>query len=55
LQIHARIGDYFACRLSDEQIKTTCLIFFVAAVVPYLLAMRSFLKDKRIQNTVGRK
>lgn len=42
-------------RLSEEQIKTMCLFFFLAAVVPYLLAVRSFLKNKNIRNTGGRK
>jgi uncharacterized membrane protein YfcA len=42
-------------RLSEEQIKTICLFFLLAAVVPYLLAVRSFLKDNKIRNTGSHK
>jgi hypothetical protein len=46
--------------LDVEQIQTICLFFFLAAVVPYLLAVRSFSsaaasdsKDKIIKDTGG--
>jgi membrane-bound metal-dependent hydrolase YbcI (DUF457 family) len=42
-------------RLNEEQIKTICLFFLLAAVVPYLLAVRSFLKDNKTRNTNSRK
>lgn len=42
-------------RLNEEQIKTICLVFLLAAVVPYLLAVRSFLKDNKIRNTDAHK
>jgi len=36
--------------IDQQKIETICLYFFLAAVVPYVLAVLSFLKDKRIQN-----
>ena len=36
--------------IDKQKIETICLYFFLAAVVPYVLAVISFLKDKRIQN-----
>lgn len=41
--------------LAKEQIETICLIFFLAAVVPYVLAVISFRKEKRAQDTNSRK
>jgi len=36
--------------LGKEQIETICLIFFLAAVIPYMFAVISFSKNRRIQN-----
>ncbi|MHC4174479.1 MAG: hypothetical protein ACYTBX_10475 [Planctomycetota bacterium] len=41
--------------VSAEQIETICLIFFFAALVPYLFAATSFSKNSRIQNRPGSK
>jgi len=41
--------------LGKEQIETICLIFFLAALVPYIFAVRSFSKNSRIQNGPGGK
>jgi len=41
--------------LGKEQIEIICLIFFIAALVPYLLAVRSFSKNSRLQNGPGEK
>jgi hypothetical protein len=41
--------------LGKEQIETICLIFFLAGLVPYLFAVRSFSKNIRIQNRPGSK
>ena len=41
--------------LSKEQIETICLIFFIAALVPFLFAVMSFSKNSRIQNRPGSK
>ena len=45
--IHKHVGK--------EQIETLCLIFFIAALVPYIFAVRSFSKNRRIQNRPGGK
>jgi len=45
--IHKQVGK--------EQIETICLIFFLVALVPYILAVRSFSKSRRIQNRPGGK
>ena len=39
--------------IGKEQIETICLIFFVAAFVAYIFAVRSFSKKSRIQNNPG--
>lgn len=36
--------------LGQGKIETICLIFFLAGLVPYLFAVRSFSKNRRIQN-----
>ncbi len=41
--------------LGKEQIETICLIFFIAALVPYIFAVRSFSKNSRLQNGPGDK
>jgi membrane-bound metal-dependent hydrolase YbcI (DUF457 family) len=41
--------------INAGQIKAICLFFLLAAVMPYLLAVRSFLRDNKIRNTDGRK
>lgn len=41
--------------LGKEQIEIICLIFFLAALVPYLFAIRSFSKNRSIQNRSGSK
>jgi len=41
--------------MGKEQIETLCLIFFIAALVPYIFAVRSFSKNRRIQNRPGGK
>jgi hypothetical protein len=45
----------FHDKLSNEQIKTICLIFFPAAFVAYIFAVRSFSKNSRLQNGPGGK
>ncbi len=41
--------------LGQEQIQTICLIFFLAGLVAYIFAVRSFSKNSRIQNRPGGK
>jgi len=41
--------------IDQQKIETICLILFLAAVVPYVLAVISFRKEKRAQNTNSRK
>ena len=41
--------------LGQEKIETICLIFFLAGLVPYIFAVRSFSKNRRIQNGPGGK
>jgi len=41
--------------LGKEQIKTICLIFFIAALVSYIFAVRSFSKNRRLQDGSGGK
>jgi len=41
--------------LGKEQIEAICLIFFPAAFVAYIFAVRSFLKNSRLQNGPGDK
>ncbi len=41
--------------LGKEQIETICLIFFPAALVAYIFAVRSFSKNSRLQNGPGDK
>jgi len=41
--------------IGREQIETICLIFFLAALVPYIFAVRSFSKNRRLQNGPGGK
>ena len=41
--------------ISAGQIETICLIFFLAALVPYVLAVRSFSKNSSVQNRHGSK
>ena len=41
--------------LSKEQIETICLIFFLAAVIPYIFAVISFSKNDMTQNKPGSK
>jgi len=41
--------------LGKEQIETICLIFFPAAFVAYIFAVRSFSKNSRLQNGPGDK
>jgi membrane-bound metal-dependent hydrolase YbcI (DUF457 family) len=41
--------------LGKEQIEIICLIFFLAALVPYIFAVRSFSKNRRLQNGPGGK
>lgn len=39
--------------LGQGKIEIICLIFFIAALVPYFFAVRSFSKNRRIQNRPG--
>ncbi|MFZ2148831.1 MAG: hypothetical protein WAV28_16580 [Sedimentisphaerales bacterium] len=41
--------------LGQGKIETICLISFLAALVPYLFAVRSFSKNRKIQNRPGSK
>jgi len=41
--------------LGQGKIQTICLIFFLAGLVPYIFAVRSFSKNRRIQNRPGGK
>jgi len=41
--------------LGKEQVETICLVFFLAALVPYIFAVRSFSKNSRLQNRPGSK
>jgi len=41
--------------LGQGKIETICLIFFLAGLVPYIFAVRSFSKNRRIQNRPGGK
>ena len=41
--------------LGQEQIQTICLVFFLAGLVPYIFAVRSFSKNDMIQNKPGSK
>ena len=41
--------------LGQGKIETICLIFFIAALVPYIFAVRSFSKNRRLQNGPGGK
>ncbi len=41
--------------LGKEQVETICLIFFLAGLVSDIFAVRSFSKNRRIQNRPGGK
>ncbi len=34
-------------RISEEQIKTICVVFLIAAIVPYAIAIYSFMKEQK--------
>jgi len=36
-------------RISREQLKTICLLFFIAAIVPYAMAVASYRKQNKIK------
>ena len=38
--------------VSAEQIETICVAFFIAAVVPYTIAVASYIKQNRVKKTV---
>ena len=37
-------------QITDEQIETICVVFLIAAVVPYAIAVASYIKQSRIAN-----
>ena len=38
--------------VSAEQVENICLIFFIAAVIPYLIAVASYIKHNKIEKDV---
>ena len=38
--------------VSAEQVENICLVFFIAAVIPYLIAVASYIKQNKIERDV---